>query len=68
MNLKLFKVNVYINEKKNKTCEIIVIAGNEIEARRIVNEEYCIIYNMIVKSVKKIEMEYPTKIGILMKE
>lgn len=68
MNLKLFKVTVYTSEKKNKTCEIIVIADNEIEAKRIVNKEYCTIYNMIVKSAKKIEMEYPTKIGILMKE
>ena len=68
MNLKLFKVTVYISEERNKTNEIIVIAGNEIEAKRIVNEEYWTISGMIVKSVKKIEMEYPTIIGILMEE
>ena len=65
MNLKLFKVTVYISEEKNKTNEIIVIAGNEIEAKRVVNEEYWTISSMIVKSAEKIEMEYPTIIGIL---
>lgn len=68
MNLKLFKVTVYTSEEGNKTNEIIVIAGNEIEAKRIVNEEYWTISGMIVKNVERIEMEYPTIIGILMEE
>ena len=66
MNLKLFKVTVYTSENRDKTCDIAVIAGNKIEAKRIVDEEYWTISGMIVKDAVEIEMEYPTIVGILM--
>ena len=58
--LKLFKVTCwYDHTYKNSTFENFVIAGNEIEARRIVEEEVWTLSGMEIKNIEEIDMSLP---------
>ena len=61
MKLKLYKVIAYFNHEVSwYTFDSFVIAGNEIEAQRIVEEEmHPSINNMTIKSIEEIDMEFP---------
>ena len=58
--LKLFQVTCWYDyEFKTKTFENFVIAGNEVEAKRIVEEEVWSYSGMEIKCVKEIDMSFP---------
>ena len=58
--LKLFKVTCWSDHiYKNSTFENFVIAGNEIEARRIVEEEVWTLSGMKIKNIEEIDMSLP---------
>lgn len=58
--MKLFKVTCWHDsELKVDTFENFVIAGNEIEARRIVEEEVWSLSGMEVKRVTEIDISFP---------
>lgn len=58
--LKLFKVECYYDsELKDNTFTCIAIAGNEIEVKRIVEEEVWTLSGMKIKSVEEIDMHFP---------
>ena len=60
--LKLFRVTCWYNcELKDdvNTFENFVIAGNEVEARRIVEEEVWSLSGMEIKCVEEIDMSLP---------
>ena len=58
--MKLFKVTCWHDgELKVDTFENFVIAGNEIEARRIVEEEVWSLSGMEVKCVTEIDISFP---------
>ena len=59
--LKLYKVIYYYINKENesRTFESIVIAGNEVEARCIVEEEAWLLNEITFKSIVEIDMSLP---------
>lgn len=58
--LKLFQVTCWYDyELKTKTFENFVIAGNEVEAKRIVEEEVWSYSGMGIKCIKEIDMSFP---------
>ena len=58
--LKLFKVTCWHdNELKNTTFVNIVVAGNKVEAKRIVEEEIWTLGGMGIKSIEEIDLHYP---------
>ena len=60
--LKLYMVTALYNYEDpdgSDTFENFVIAGNEIEARRIVEEEVWTLSGMAVKSVEEVNMDLP---------
>lgn len=60
MILKLFQVTCWNDyQRKEYAFENFVIAGNEVEARRIVEEEVCTISGMEIKEVKEVDMSFP---------
>lgn len=60
MKLRLYKVTCYFDyESQLDTFENFVIAGNEIEAQRIVEEEIWTLGGMAIKCVEEVNMEYP---------
>lgn len=60
MQLKLFKVTCWYDYVlKEKTFESFVIAGNEVEAKRIVEEEVWSYSGMEIKCVQEIDMSLP---------
>ena len=59
--LSLFKVTCWFDgEEKVDTFDNFVIAGNAIEAERIVKEEIWDLSEMEIKSLEKIDMSLPT--------
>lgn len=62
MKLKLYKVTAwfdYDEPEYSDTFDNFVIAGNEIEAQRIVEEEVWALSGMAIKSVEEVNMEFP---------
>lgn len=58
--LKLFKVTCwYSGEVKEDTVTSLVIAGNETEAKRIVEEAIWTLGGMEFKSIEEIDMSSP---------
>lgn len=57
--LKLFRVTCWYGDFKPDTFENIVIAGNIIEAKRIVEEEVWSLNGMKIKHVEEINMFLP---------
>lgn len=58
--LKLFKVTCfYSGITRTDTFENFVVAGNEVEAKRIVEEEIWTLGGMEVKNVEEIDMSFP---------
>ena len=59
MELKLYKVTALFNPIRLDTFESLVIAGNEIEAQRIVEEEVWTLGGMEIENIEQINMEFP---------
>ena len=60
MKLKLFKVTCWhCDEIKSDTFVNFVVAGNDVEAKRIVEEEIWTLSGMGIKDVEEIDMAYP---------
>lgn len=60
MTLKLFQVTCWNNyQRKEDIFENFVIAGNDVEARRIIEEEVWTISGMEIKEVKEVDMSFP---------
>ena len=58
--MELFKVTAWFDhEYKTNTFENFVIAKNESDAKRMVNEEIWTLYGMEIKCVEKIDMSVP---------
>lgn len=58
--MKLFKVTCWHDsEIKTDTFENFVVARNEIEAKKIVNEEVWSLSGMEIKNVKEIDISLP---------
>lgn len=60
--LKLYRVTAYYSYEyieNSNTFENFVIAGNEIEAQRIVEEEVWTLSGMAIKSVEEVNMDFP---------
>ena len=58
--LKLFRVTCFHNGvTRADTFENFVVAGNEVEAKRIVEEEIWSLSGMEIKSIKEIDMSKP---------
>jgi hypothetical protein len=63
VKLKLFKVVVWncfeCTEEWDATSTCYVIAGNEVEAKRVTEEELWTLGGMSIKSVEEIDMTLP---------
>lgn len=58
--MNLYRVTCYHNkDSKTSTFENLVIAGNEVEAKRIVEEEVWTLSGMEIKSVECVDMTMP---------
>lgn len=58
--LKLYKVIIWSDpELKTDTIESYVIAGNEIEVQRIIEEELWMLSDVEIKSIEEIDMKFP---------
>ena len=67
--LKLYKVIIWSDlELKTDTIESYVIAGNEIEVQRIIEEELWMLSDVEIKSIEEIDMKYPQFLCVVVDE